>query len=113
MRFVSYLIIAAVFTGLGLWLGQSDAGRGITQAVHHAAVDAVAERADVNLRMRILLENPRIAQAVMRGGAFGGEFSAAVAQNMFSRLPEASPTPRRRPRSSRLRRAPGSSASPS
>ena len=25
----------------------------------------------------------------MRGGAFGGEFSAAVAQNMFSRLPEA------------------------
>jgi alkyl sulfatase BDS1-like metallo-beta-lactamase superfamily hydrolase len=89
MRFVTYLIIALVFTGFGLWLGQSNHGRGLTQAVHHAAVGAVVERADVNLRARILLENPRVARAIMRGGAFGGEFSAAVAQNMFSRLPEA------------------------
>ena len=39
MRFVSYLIIAVLFTGLGLWLGRSDAGRGLTQAVHHAGIE--------------------------------------------------------------------------
>jgi glyoxylase-like metal-dependent hydrolase (beta-lactamase superfamily II) len=87
-RALAFLLTAIVFTGVGLWLGRSDAGRDVTRAVHHAAVDVVAERADLGLRQRVLLEHPEIVQAVRRGGSFGGDFSPEVAQNMFSRDPE-------------------------
>jgi len=86
-RGILLLATAVVFTGFGLWLGRSDAGKSVTRAVHHAAVDAVAERVDLSLRQEVLLEYPEIIRAVRRGGSFGGDFSAEVAQNMFSRDP--------------------------
>lgn len=89
LRWLSYAAVAVVFTGAGLWLGRSETGRSVTQAVHHAAVDAVVEQVDLGMRQRVLLEHPEVLAAIRFGGAFGGDFSAEVAQNMFSRKPEA------------------------
>ncbi len=82
---IRYLLVALAFTGLGLWLGRSEFGRGATRTVHHAAVEAVAQRVDLDTRQRVLLEHPEIIGAVRRGGAFGGDFSPLIGQNMFSR----------------------------
>lgn len=88
VRTIAFLLLAVAFTGLGVWLGRSGPGQRATRAVHHTVVDAVVERTDLSLRQRVLLEHPQILQAIRRGGSFGGDFSPAVAQNMFSRDPE-------------------------
>ncbi len=84
-RLLSYVLVALVFSAVGLWLGRSSLGRSVTQTVHHAAVNVVAERVDLDVRRRLLFEHPEILRAVARGGGFGGDFSPAVAQNMFGR----------------------------
>ena len=87
-RLAALLLAALLCIGIGFWLGRSDIGRAATARVHRAAVDAVVEQADLDTRMRVLLEHPEIIQAVRRGGGFGGDFSPLVGQNMFSRDPE-------------------------
>ena len=82
------LLASLALVAFGFWLGRSDLGRAATEVVHHAAVEAVAEQADLDTRMRVLLEHPEIIQAVQRGGGFGGDFSPLIGQNMFSRDPE-------------------------
>jgi alkyl sulfatase BDS1-like metallo-beta-lactamase superfamily hydrolase len=86
---LSYPIVALVFTGVGLWLGVSEIGRGVTRVVHERVAGAVAEGANLDVRKRLLIEHPKALAAIAEGGAFGGEFSASVAQNMFARDPDA------------------------
>jgi glyoxylase-like metal-dependent hydrolase (beta-lactamase superfamily II) len=88
-RLIRYATVAIAFTFVGLWLGHSERGRSLTQTAHHAAVGAVARKTDLSIRTRVLLENPEIVRALARGGGFGGKMSPAVAQNMFSRDPDA------------------------
>ena len=88
IHWLGYLSCALVFAGLGLVLGRTDAGEAVRQSGRRAALRAaasVARRADVETRMLVLLENPELMDAVSRGGAFGGDFSRHVAQNMFDR----------------------------
>ena len=87
-RILKWTLGAVALIAFGVWLGRSDFGRSATQVVHHVAVDAVVKRADLDTRMRLLLEHPEIIQAVTEGGGFGGDFSPLVGQNMFSRDPE-------------------------
>lgn len=96
MRYVAGAVIALVFFGLGLALGGSQLGSGlgeraakIADRATSAVLETVARASAEDTRMRVLLENPRVMARVAEIGGFGGEFSRAVAQNMFSRLPEA------------------------
>ncbi len=70
-----------------------DTGRGLRQIV--------AERAEIpdqNLRMRLMIEDPRLLRAVARGGAFGGDYSRQAAMNMFAAPPGAVEDVRRKTR---------------
>ncbi len=89
VRVLSYLAVALLFTGVGFWLGRSDTGRRATRVVQEAAAGAVVDRAGFGVRERVLLEHPELIGAMREGGGFGGKFSRAIAQNMFSRLPDA------------------------
>ncbi|MDJ0853323.1 MAG: hypothetical protein QNK04_33570 [Myxococcota bacterium] len=72
VRLLSYLAVALVFTGLGLWLGRSETGQRATRAVQEAAAGAVVDRAGLGVRERVLLENPELIGAMREGGGFGG-----------------------------------------
>ncbi|MBW2289376.1 MAG: MBL fold metallo-hydrolase [Deltaproteobacteria bacterium] len=91
-RWLLRAAFAVAFTFLGLMLARTDTGiraRVAATKAGGAAIGAVAGSADVSMRNRVLLENPALIQAIRQGGAFGGQFSRQVAQNMFSRLPKA------------------------
>jgi alkyl sulfatase BDS1-like metallo-beta-lactamase superfamily hydrolase len=95
-RWLAYAIVAVVFTFLGLLLAETELG---TSAKHvtselgsrakRAAFDTVARKTDIRMRNLVLMEHPALVEAIRRGGAFGGEFSWVVAQNIFSRREEA------------------------
>jgi alkyl sulfatase BDS1-like metallo-beta-lactamase superfamily hydrolase len=91
-RWIAYVLGAVVFTVLGLLLAETELGTGAKHAsselgsrAKRAAFDSVARRTDVRARNLVLMEHPSLVEAIRRGGAFGGEFSWVVAQNMFSR----------------------------
>lgn len=42
-----------------------------------------------NTHLQVILENPEIVDVIVSGGSFGGEYSPAVAANMFGREPVA------------------------
>ena len=91
-----YVLIALVFAGLGLMLGQTDIGEQVQQGAttsfnkaRSSVVNKAIESGKVDSRMALLLENPRLAKRVYEGGSFGGEMSISAAQNMFGRVPEA------------------------
>jgi len=91
-RWFSRAAFALAFTFLGLILARTDVGnraRDATNRAGSAAIGAATRNADISTRNRVLLENPSLIRAIREGGAFGGQFSRQVAQNMFSRLPEA------------------------
>ena len=54
-----------------------------------AALEAGVRSGKLSVRQMVLLENPELMQAIARGGAFGGDFSRAVAQGMFTRTGKA------------------------
>ncbi len=96
MRVVAIVGTAVLFFVMGLALGGSELGGGLGKQAANlagratsAALETVAERGDIDTRELVLLENPRVLATVAKIGGFGGEFSRAVAMNMFSRLPEA------------------------
>jgi len=88
-----YLIVAALGTVLGLGLANTDVGRGLSATVKSSAsslsstlLEEVVNRSEsLGTRDLVLLENPALIKAIMKGGAFGGEFSRAAAQDMFGR----------------------------
>jgi alkyl sulfatase BDS1-like metallo-beta-lactamase superfamily hydrolase len=54
-----------------------------------AALEAGVRSGKLSVRQMVFLENPELMQAIARGGAFGGDFSRAVAQGMFTRTGKA------------------------
>jgi alkyl sulfatase BDS1-like metallo-beta-lactamase superfamily hydrolase len=89
---LGYALVAVIFTGVGLLLAGTELGSGaqrraaeLSASGKRAAFDAVARQADVAARELVLMEHPSLIRAIRSGGAFGGEFSREVAQNMFSR----------------------------
>ncbi len=96
MRVVVVAGTAVVCFVFGLVFGGSELGGGLGKRAASvagratsAALERVARRGGLDTRKLVLLENPSVMARVARIGGFGGEFSRVVAQNMFSRLPEA------------------------
>jgi len=88
-RWPTLVGVAVVAGAVGFVFGASRTGRGVGEHALRSTVAAVAERVPLSTRERVLLEHPEILHALMRGGSFGGEYSKAIAQGMFSRDPEA------------------------
>lgn len=78
-------ITAVVVLGLVILLLVSGVGQKIKRRILEAAVRGEK----IEVREMLLLEYPSLIRAIMRGGAFGGEFSPRVGTHMFSRDPEA------------------------
>jgi alkyl sulfatase BDS1-like metallo-beta-lactamase superfamily hydrolase len=91
-RVFAFGLVALLFTAVGFVLGRTELGapvRELADRAQEAAVDQVVRRGSLDTRTRVLLENPKVMTALAEGGAFGGEFSAEVAQNMFGRTEKA------------------------
>jgi len=88
-KLLSYGTTAALFLIIGILLadtGVGDIARSSANSARKAAVQVVANAADIDTRMMVLAENPGLIARVAEGGSFGGEFSLAAAQNMFGRV---------------------------
>jgi alkyl sulfatase BDS1-like metallo-beta-lactamase superfamily hydrolase len=90
-RWLGRVLTAATFFLLGIMLSGTDLGRKTKKAtselgarVLHKATEAVARRASLDTRRLIFVEHPSLAAAIMKGGAFGGKYSTAIAQDMFT-----------------------------
>ena len=86
--------ISAALIGLiiGLMLADTDIGHSARDSLVSArnnALEVVADAADLDTRELVLAENPELIPRLARGGAFGGEYSIAAAQNMFGRVESA------------------------
>jgi glyoxylase-like metal-dependent hydrolase (beta-lactamase superfamily II) len=77
-------VCVLVGAGLGLLFGQTEAGEQARRTATRTVGGAIANTASMDLRKRVVLENPQIIQALQRGGGFGGEMSQQIALNMFS-----------------------------
>lgn len=91
-KLLSYGITAALFFLIGILVadtGVGDIARSSANSARKAAVQVVANAADIDTRMMVLAENPELVARVAEGGSFGGEFSLAAAQNMFGRVDSA------------------------
>lgn len=88
-KLLSYGFTAALFLLIGILVadtGVGDIARSGANSARKAAVQVVANAADIDTRMIVLAENPELIARVAEGGSFGGEFSLAAAQNMFGRV---------------------------
>jgi alkyl sulfatase BDS1-like metallo-beta-lactamase superfamily hydrolase len=88
---IGYLITAVIFMTLGLLLADTKVGeitRQAAQSARSATLSTVAGAVAVDVRTRVLMENPEMISRISEGGAFGGEMSLSAAQNMFGRLEE-------------------------
>ena len=88
-KILGYLVTALLFLLIGTLLGGTQVGdlaRSSADSARKAAISVVANAANIDTRMMVLAENPELIERVAEGGAFGGEFSLAAAQNMFGRV---------------------------
>jgi alkyl sulfatase BDS1-like metallo-beta-lactamase superfamily hydrolase len=82
------LVFAAIFIAIGFMIRGTDLGErasGAGTELRRDALGSVASALEVDVRERVLVENPELMGAIRRGGAFGGSFSRHVAQGMFKR----------------------------
>jgi alkyl sulfatase BDS1-like metallo-beta-lactamase superfamily hydrolase len=91
-RLSAYVLIAVIFTFVGLGLAQTEVGRDLKRDAQagareatRSALSVVAGGLDIDMRERVILENPEILGAIERGGGFGGQHDPDVARNMFGR----------------------------
>jgi alkyl sulfatase BDS1-like metallo-beta-lactamase superfamily hydrolase len=96
MGWIRTLVVGVLALGLGLVLGRTELGSELGDTLASAgeraagaALGAAARSADLDIRSRVLAENPSIIPRLAEGGSFGGEFSRAVAQGMFGREEQA------------------------
>lgn len=88
-----YALVAVVSAAIGLGLSSTQLGNNAaqsikagTRSVTSTALEAVVSRSDsLGTRELLLLENPSLLKSIMKGGAFGGDFSRAAAKDMFGR----------------------------
>lgn len=91
-KILAFTLGAAVFFTLGTLFGDSGTAkiaRDSARSIKSATIEAVANAADAETRTMVLAENPELISRIMEGGAFGGEYSLAAAQNMFGRTEDA------------------------
>ena len=96
-KILSYLLVGGLGIGIGLGLSQTDVGTGIKSSVNRAAtavkkkgLEKIAASSDkVGARELLFLEYPEMMDAIARGGSFGGDFSRAIAQDIFGASQEA------------------------
>tara|TARA_R110002110_G_scaffold406421_1_gene626432 strand:+ start:254899 stop:256368 length:1470 start_codon:yes stop_codon:yes gene_type:complete len=89
---ITHATVAIAALAAGLWLAQTPAGdsvRSAAKSATSAALEQVANSADLSTRTLVLAENPGMINRIKEGGAFGGEYSLSAAQNMFGRTPDA------------------------
>jgi len=96
MRWIHLGLALALGIGIGVLVARTDAGqrareRAIATGARAtgAALGAALGGRIEDMRQRVLLEHPDVAAAMLRGGGFGGEYSARIAQHMFGRDPDA------------------------
>lgn len=88
-----YVATAAAFLFIGMGLAKTDLGSQVSQQIKSTAASAkqgaletvVASSDSLGARELLLLEYPSLLKRIMKGGAFGGDFSKAVAEDMFGR----------------------------
>ncbi len=86
MRLLPTFLIAIISFACGLALSTTDLGndaRTKLRTLKTSIGNTIAHNTDLEARQLILLEHPSLLKAVARGGAFGGDFSLAIAQGMF------------------------------
>ena len=91
-KLLGYLITAAIFFLIGTLVADTkvaDVARSAARSAKSAAIEVVANAADIETRMVVLAENPELIKRISEGGAFGGENSLSAAQNMFGRTEDA------------------------
>ncbi|MEH6569492.1 MAG: MBL fold metallo-hydrolase [Halioglobus sp.] len=87
-KFLGYTITAVVSLIIGITIANTEVAsvtRGALNSVKSAAIEVVANAADVDTRMVVLAENPQLIKRISEGGSFGGDDSMEAAQNMFGR----------------------------
>lgn len=95
-KIFGFIVVAVLFTGLGLMLGKTEIGQQAQRsaqssfnAVRSTVVNKAMESGGLDVRVALMVENPALAARMAEGGSFGGEMSISAAQNMFGRVPEA------------------------
>jgi alkyl sulfatase BDS1-like metallo-beta-lactamase superfamily hydrolase len=91
-KLLGYTFFAAVFLLIGMLLADTkvaEVARTTAKSASSAAIEVVANKADIDTRTMVLAENPQMISRIMEGGAFGGEYSLSAAQNMFGRTEDA------------------------
>ena len=87
-KLLAFSFTAIVFFLLGMLLADSkvaDLARDSARTARSAAIEVVAEKANLDTRTMVLMENPEIISRLGEGGGFGGEHSVEAATNMFGR----------------------------
>jgi alkyl sulfatase BDS1-like metallo-beta-lactamase superfamily hydrolase len=91
-KLLGYTLFAVLFLLIGMFLGDTDIGeatRSTAKTAQSKAIEVVASQVDIDTRTMVMVENPKLLPRIMEGGAFGGEYSIAAAQNMFGRTEDA------------------------
>jgi len=91
-QWLGYMCAIGIGLIAGLMFADTDLGdsaRGSLVIVRNNALEVVADAADLGTRELVLAENPELIPRFAKGGAFGGEYSIAAAQNMFGRVDSA------------------------
>lgn len=91
-KFLTYAITAAVFLAIGIFIADTkvaDVARTAARSATAATIEVVANAADADTRTMVLAENPALISRIMKGGAFGGDYSMAAAANIFGRTEDA------------------------
>ena len=91
-KLLGYTLFAVVFLLIGMLLADTkvaEVARSTAKSASSKAIEVVANKANIDTRTMVLAENPEMINRIMEGGAFGGEYSLAAAQNMFGRTENA------------------------
>src|SRR5210317_1389968 len=91
-KLLGYTVFAIIFLLIGMLLADTKVGevaKTTAKSARSKAIDVVADQANIDTRTMVLAENPAMIGRIMEGGAFGGDYSLAAAQNMFGRTEEA------------------------
>ena len=93
---LAYLLVAVIGVGVGLGISNTGGGQKLAAGIKAGAGSAssavlekvVSSSSSLGTRELLLFENPSLIKAIKEGGAFGGEFSQAAAEDMFGRYNE-------------------------
>ena len=89
---IRYLLVAALFASVGLVLGSSEYGGRSADQLYRAvenpartALDRAVGGTDLAARSRVLVRYPELLPGIISNARIWGDYSRAIAENMFSR----------------------------